>query len=66
MHASKTCQLAGILTCCNEAVAIATCTYRSIVSVELLCVTLEHFHFAEQVLLEAGLDLNQVILNLSL
>ena len=41
-------------------------TYCSIVSVELLCVSLEHLYFTEQVLLEAGLDLNQVILNLSL
>ena len=40
--------------------------YRSIVSVELLSILLKHLHFTEKVSSEAGLDLNQVILNFSL
>ena len=41
-------------------------TYRSIVRVEFLSISLENLHFAEQVLLETRLNLYQVILNLSL
>ena len=41
-------------------------TYRSIVRVEFLSISLENLYFAEQVLLETRLNLYQVILNLSL